>query len=82
MDCKCRRRLIDRLALDCKYEILITTEASKNLCLIHTILLTISSPVKITNKISPRGCIFNFFNDKNFFRPIWRVAFSENDFIF
>ena len=34
--------------------------------------------IKITNKICPRHCIFNFFNLKNFFIPIWSVTFCQS----
>ena len=30
----------------------------------------------------PWNCIFNFFNYKNLFRPVWCVSFSKNIFIF
>ena len=39
-------------------------------------------PVKIINKISPWDSIFNFFNQKMFFKPIWSVTFCKNIFIF
>ena len=38
--------------------------------------------IKIINNICPWNCIFNFTNNKNFFRPIWHVSFSKNIFIF
>ena len=38
--------------------------------------------VKITNNISLRQIIFNFFNHKIFLRPIWKVTFSKNFFVF
>ena len=38
--------------------------------------------IQITNSISPRNCIFNFINNKNFFWPIWSISFSKNVFIF
>ena len=38
--------------------------------------------IEIINNICPRNCIFNFFNYKNFFRPIWCVSFSKNIFVF
>ena len=38
--------------------------------------------IKIINNIRPRHSIFNFFNHKNFFRPIWSVTFCKNIFIF
>ena len=34
--------------------------------------------IQITNNISPRNCIFNFTNNKNFFC----ISFSKNVFIF
>ena len=37
--------------------------------------------IKIINYICPWNCIFNFFNYKNFFRPIWCVSFSKNIFV-
>ena len=37
---------------------------------------------KITNNISPRNSIFNFCNNKDFFRPIWNIAFCKNGFTF
>ena len=30
----------------------------------------------------PWNCIFNFFNYKNLFRPVWCVSFSKNIFVF
>ena len=33
--------------------------------------------ITITNNISPRHSIFNFFNLKNFFRPIWSITFTK-----
>ena len=39
-------------------------------------------PVKIICNICLRHSIFNFFNQKNFFRPIWSVTFCKNVFIF
>ena len=38
--------------------------------------------IQVTNNTSPRNCIFNFTNIKNFFWPIWGVSFSNNVFIF
>ena len=37
---------------------------------------------KITNKICTGHSIFNVFNHKNFFGPIWNVNFCKNGFIF
>ena len=37
---------------------------------------------KFTNNICPRHSVFSFFNQKNFFRPIWRANFCKNVFIF
>ena len=37
---------------------------------------------KMTNNICPRNSVFNFFSDKNFFRPIWNIAFCKNVFVF
>ena len=37
---------------------------------------------KMTNNICPRNSVFNFFNDKNFFRPIWNIAFCKNVSVF
>ena len=37
---------------------------------------------KITNHICPRHSIFNFFNYKNVFGPIWNMAFCKNILIF
>ena len=33
--------------------------------------------VKITNNIYPRYSVFNFFNQKDFFRPTWIVTFLQ-----
>ena len=38
--------------------------------------------IKIINNICPWNCIFNFTNNKNFFRPVWCVSFSKNIFVF
>ena len=38
--------------------------------------------VKMTNNICPRHSIFNFFNYKNFFRPIWNVSLCKKFFYF
>ena len=38
--------------------------------------------IKIVNNISPWHSIFNFFNHKSFFKPICRVTFCKNIFIF
>ena len=38
--------------------------------------------VSINNNICLRHCIFNYFNYKNFFRPIRSVTFCKNIFIF
>ena len=38
--------------------------------------------IQTTNSISPRNCISNFINNKNFFRPIWSISFSKYIFIF
>ena len=38
--------------------------------------------IKILYEICPRHCIFNFFNSKSLFRPIWNVTFRKNVFIF
>ena len=37
--------------------------------------------IKIINNICPRRSIFNFFNHKNFFRPIWSITFCKNIFM-
>ena len=37
--------------------------------------------IEIINNICPCNCIFNFFNYKKFFRPIWCVSFSKNIFV-
>ena len=37
--------------------------------------------IKITNNIATRKRIFNFFNHKNFFAPIWNESFAKNFFI-
>ena len=39
-------------------------------------------PFKITNHISSRHSVFNFFNHKNVFRPIWNIAFGKVVFVF
>ena len=39
------------------------------------------STIKIINNICPWNCIFNFINNKSFFRPIWYVSFCENIFL-
>ena len=39
--------------------------------------LLIAITIKITNNMCPRNSIFNFFNHKNFFRPIWSVIFLQ-----
>ena len=36
------------------------------------------STIKLTNKICPQHSIFNFFNHKNFFRPIRSVTFCKS----
>ena len=36
--------------------------------------------VKIINNICPQHSYFNFFNYKNFWRPIWGVTFSKKNF--
>ena len=36
---------------------------------------------KITNHVCPRHSVFNFFNHKIFFRPIWNIYFCKNVFI-
>ena len=36
--------------------------------------------VKIMNNICPQHSYFNFFNYKNFLRPIWGVTFSKKIF--
>ena len=41
-----------------------------------------SFAVRIVNNVSPRHSIFNFFNHKNFFRPIWSVTFRKKLFMF
>ena len=33
---------------------------------------------KIANNIYLRNSAFNFFNQQNFFRPIWNIAFCKN----
>ena len=38
--------------------------------------------VKIINNICTRNSIFNFFNHKLFFWPIWNIDFCKNIFIF
>ena len=38
--------------------------------------------LKITNYVHVGRSVFNFFNHKNFFRPIWDIAFCKNVFIF
>ena len=38
--------------------------------------------IQVTNKISPRNCIFNFNNNKNIFWPILSVSYSKNIFVF
>ena len=38
--------------------------------------------IEIINNICPWNCIFNFTNNKNFFRPIWCISFSKNIFVF
>ena len=38
--------------------------------------------IPVTNNWSPRNCIFNFANNKNFFKPILRVSFRKNVFLF
>ena len=37
---------------------------------------------KIINSLCPRHSIFNFFNHKNYFRPIWSVTFCKNILIY
>ena len=37
---------------------------------------------KITNSTCPWHSVFNLFNYKNFFRPIWNTAYCKNVFIF
>ena len=37
---------------------------------------------KICNNIFHDTVLFNFFNYKNFFRPVWNIAFCKNVFIF
>ena len=37
--------------------------------------------IKIINNISPWNCIFNFINDKTFFRPIWCASFCKDIFV-
>ena len=53
--------------------------------LCNSILLNLATSFfsfKITNKIYPRNSIINFFNHKNFFRPVWIIAFCKNFFYF
>ena len=38
--------------------------------------------IKVFPDISPRNNVFNFFNNKNFFRPIASVSFTKNVFTF
>ena len=38
--------------------------------------------IEIINKICSWNYIFNFTNNKNFFRPVWCVSFSKNVFVF
>ena len=38
--------------------------------------------IKITNNIWPWNSTFNIFNHKYFFRPIWTISFSKNNFAF
>ena len=38
--------------------------------------------IQAFNSISPRNCIFNFTNNKNFFGPIWSIFFSKKVFVF
>ena len=38
--------------------------------------------IEVANHISPRNCIFDFTNNKNFFWPIWSIFFSKNVFVF
>ena len=37
---------------------------------------------KITDKICARNSVFNFFNQKKFFRRIWYTPFCKNVFMF
>ena len=37
---------------------------------------------KIINNICPRHNVFTYFDHKNFFIPIWNIAFCKNFFIF
>ena len=37
--------------------------------------------IRIINNICPQHSIFNFFNHKNIFRPIWSISFRKNIFI-
>ena len=39
-------------------------------------------PFKVISNICQRHSIFNFFNHKNFFRPIWSVTFCKSIHIF
>ena len=38
--------------------------------------------IKITNNVCQQISIFNFFNHKNFFTPVWNVIFCKNVFNF
>ena len=38
--------------------------------------------IKTTNNICPQNSIFNFYNDKSFFQPIWKVIFCKESFLF
>ena len=38
--------------------------------------------IEIINNICTWNCIFNFNNNKNFFRPVWCIPFSKNIFVF
>ena len=38
--------------------------------------------IEIINNICPWNYIFNFINNKNFFRLVWCVSFSKNIFAF
>ena len=40
------------------------------------------SAIKISNNLSPRHRMFDFFNHKEFFRPVWKVTFCKKIFVF
>ena len=55
------------------------------ICLLQLFSIAYSTSfftIKVFYYTRPRHSIFNFFNHKNFLRPIWNVTFGKNFFIF